>query len=88
MPAVRLVIFDCDGVLVDSERISHTVLAQMLGELGAPNSLDEAIDQFMGTSLPRCLELVSERLGRPTPLSFRSDFAQRTQLAFTQQSEI
>ena len=75
-------IFDSDGVLVDSERISHTVLAEMLSELGTPTSLDEAIDQFMGTSLPRCLELVSERLGRPTPVNYRSDFAQRTHLAF------
>ena len=85
MPPVQLVIFDCDGVLVDSEAISHAVLAEMLSELGAPTSLDEAIEQFMGTSLPRCLELVGERLGRTTPASFRSDFAQRTQLAFKAQ---
>jgi HAD superfamily hydrolase (TIGR01509 family) len=42
------VLFDCDGVLVDSERITHIVLVQMLGELGWTLSVDEAMGIFVG----------------------------------------
>ncbi|WP_322041872.1 HAD family phosphatase [Paraburkholderia sp. J67] len=42
------VLFDCDGVLVDSERITHVVLVQMLGELGWTLSVDEAMGIFVG----------------------------------------
>src|SRR5215469_9235713 len=42
------VLFDCDGVLVDSERITHIVLVQMLGELGWTISVDEAMGIFVG----------------------------------------
>jgi beta-phosphoglucomutase-like phosphatase (HAD superfamily) len=45
-----LVIFDCDGVLVDSERLSHSVLKDMIGELGVALTLDETLEHFMGTS--------------------------------------
>jgi HAD superfamily hydrolase (TIGR01509 family) len=42
------VLFDCDGVLVDSERITHEVLVAMLGELGWTLSVDEAMRIFVG----------------------------------------
>jgi HAD superfamily hydrolase (TIGR01509 family) len=42
------VLFDCDGVLVDSERITTEVLVQMLGELGWTLSVDEALQIFVG----------------------------------------
>jgi len=42
------VLFDCDGVLVDSERITHTVLVQMLGELGWTLTVEEALRIFIG----------------------------------------
>lgn len=42
------ILFDCDGVLVDSERITHIVLVQMLGELGWTLSVDEAMGIFVG----------------------------------------
>ena len=48
MPTQRFdaVLFDCDGVLVDSEPISNRVLADMLGELGARLSVEETIRTF------------------------------------------
>jgi HAD superfamily hydrolase (TIGR01509 family) len=46
----RLVIFDCDGVLVDSERLSHEVLCEMLAEHGVDWSLQQALERFMGGS--------------------------------------
>jgi HAD superfamily hydrolase (TIGR01509 family) len=42
------VLFDCDGVLVDSELITNRVLAQMLGELGWSISVEETMRLFIG----------------------------------------
>lgn len=44
------VIFDCDGVLVDSELLSNSVLAEVLTELGVPYTREECIRDFMGRS--------------------------------------
>lgn len=77
-----LVIFDCDGVLVDSERIAHEVLNGMLAERGLALSFDETVQRFIGTSLPVCLQRVGELLGGPTPPEFMPEFARRTRLAF------
>ncbi len=51
----KLVIFDCDGVLVDSERITNQVFVQMLNELGLSLTLDDMFDQFVGHSMAQCL---------------------------------
>src|SRR5688572_18450617 len=45
-----LVIFDCDGVLVDSERLTNGVFAQMLNELGVAVTLDDMFEAFVGHS--------------------------------------
>ncbi len=62
-----LVIFDCDGVLVDSERISARVFAQLLGELGLAFTPSQMFDTFMGNSMQRCVDIVTERLGHAPP---------------------
>ena len=77
-----LVIFDCDGVLVDSERLSHQVLQQMLAEHGVAIGFDEAVQRFIGTSLPVCLARVAELLQAPLPEGFAEQFALRTRQAF------
>ncbi len=58
-----LVIFDNDGVLVDSEPISNTILAAYLTELGYPTSYEESIRDYMGSAMHRIHELVRERSG-------------------------
>ncbi len=78
----ELVIFDCDGVLVDSELLSNRVLAQMLAEIGLPMSLEETIATFMGHTLPACIAIIEERTGRPIPSNFVADFRDRTFDAF------
>jgi beta-phosphoglucomutase-like phosphatase (HAD superfamily) len=50
-----LVIFDCDGVLVDSEIISNTILADMLGGMGWKLSLRETVDTFVGRTMSSCM---------------------------------
>jgi HAD superfamily hydrolase (TIGR01509 family) len=78
----ELLIFDCDGVLVDSERLSHGVLQQMLAELGVRLSFEATVDRFIGTSLPMCMARVGELLGAAPPQDFVERFGQRTRAAF------
>ena len=67
MAAIRGVIFDCDGVLVDSEPASNRVLAEILTELGLPTTTEQSMATFMGKSWATNLEIIEERLGRPAP---------------------
>lgn len=77
-----LVIFDCDGVLVDSERISHEVLCEMLAEQGVSLPFDEAVRRFMGSSVPLAIEHLGELLGRPAPQDWLDEMLVRTREAF------
>jgi HAD superfamily hydrolase (TIGR01509 family) len=76
-----LVIFDCDGVLVDSELITNRVFAQMLNELGIAISLEDMFERFVGRSMPQCLEIVTKLLGRPVPRHFVEQYQTRTATA-------
>jgi HAD superfamily hydrolase (TIGR01509 family) len=62
---LQLVIFDCDGVLVDSEVISNDVLARSLTEEGVQTTLAEARRDYQGLLLGEVLERAEARLGRP-----------------------
>ncbi|HEX4467218.1 MAG TPA: HAD family phosphatase [Solirubrobacteraceae bacterium] len=64
MAAVELAIFDCDGVLVDSEPISNGVLAEMLAAEGLQMTLAEARAAFQGMLLSEVRTSVEQRLGR------------------------
>jgi HAD superfamily hydrolase (TIGR01509 family) len=77
MPPYDLVIFDCDGVLVDSERITNRVFAELLNELGVPATLESMFARYLGNSWPRCLELVAEDLGGAPPAEFEAKFRAR-----------
>ena len=68
-----LIIFDCDGVLVDSEIIAHALLAQMMTDLGHPMTTAEAVQKFAGRSLVDTLSLTEASLGRSIP----NDLGQR-----------
>ncbi len=67
MPRFDLVIFDCDGVVVDSERISHDVFGAFMRSLGASLSEAEMHERFLGRRLAECLAVVEELTGRPVP---------------------
>lgn len=60
--APELVIFDCDGVLVDSERIAVRIEVQIGAELGWPLTADEVIEKFVGRSNKSIGALVEARL--------------------------
>jgi HAD superfamily hydrolase (TIGR01509 family) len=61
-----LIIFDCDGVVVDSERIVHAVFNEFIAELGF-TSTAEINELFLGRTLADCLRIVAERTGRAAP---------------------
>jgi HAD superfamily hydrolase (TIGR01509 family) len=77
----ELIIFDCDGVLVDSERITARVFADMLGELGLAVTVQDIFDQFVGKSLDQCLGIVSRSFGRGVPPGFVEEYRTRSGLA-------
>lgn len=71
---IRSVIFDCDGVLVDSEEIANSALAGLLTEAGLPTDYDEAVDIFRGHSMDSVLEIAAERLGGPLPFDLSARY--------------
>jgi HAD superfamily hydrolase (TIGR01509 family) len=77
-----LVIFDCDGVLVDSEVISNGVLARMLCEEGLPTTLAEARRDYQGLLLSEVLDRVATKLGRQLPAGWLSRYEQERQEEF------
>ncbi|WP_345597049.1 HAD family hydrolase, partial [Streptomyces marokkonensis] len=79
-----LVIFDNDGVLVDSEPISNRLLAGYLTELGHPTSYDDSLRDYMGAAMHRVHDLVLERTGRRLPEDFDDVFHGRVFAAFEQ----
>lgn len=62
-----MVIFDCDGVLVDSEIISVKVDQMVLADLGWSISVEEIVDRFVGRAHAYFLDVVQEHLGRKLP---------------------
>jgi len=77
----RLVIFDCDGVLVDSERISNRVFCSMLNDLGLRVTIEDMFQHFVGLSMPQCVQLITEMSGRPPPPDFVETLRERTDVA-------
>ncbi|QBI22148.1 HAD family hydrolase [Egibacter rhizosphaerae] len=74
-------ILDCDGVLVDSERIAARVDAEVLGELGWPVSCDEVVERFVGSSTDHFVAEVQRRLGEELPSDWYEELARRQQEA-------
>jgi HAD superfamily hydrolase (TIGR01509 family) len=63
----ELVIFDCDGVLIDSERLAVKVDVALLRELGWPLSEGEVIERFVGRSDADTKAAIEAQLGRELP---------------------
>src|SRR5215217_5343603 len=69
----ELVIFDCDGVLIDSERIAVRVDAEVLGRLGWHLTEEEIIERFMGRSDAYMRGEIEARIGRPLGLEWADE---------------
>lgn len=77
-----LVVFDNDGVLVDSEPIANGVLAGILTGYGIPTTTDEAIRDYMGGSMARVRDLNRARHRRELPDDFEDVYHERVFAAF------
>ncbi|MFI9112094.1 HAD family hydrolase [Streptomyces venezuelae] len=73
----ELVIFDCDGVLVDSERIYCRVDREVFASLGAEFTEVEMVEYFVGSSHDMLTAIVEERRGRPLEPDWQAPFKQR-----------
>jgi HAD superfamily hydrolase (TIGR01509 family) len=77
-----LIIFDCDGVLVDSELLSCTCLSETLARYGIDLGQDQALELFLGRSMAAVLEHY-QALGRSIPEQFSAELSARVRDAFT-----
>ncbi len=82
---VQLVIFDCDGVLVDSEPVANRMLGQMLSELGLDLTQEQIFQSFVGYSMAHVMRVIESMLGRAPPESFLRELQARTFAAFRTQ---
>jgi HAD superfamily hydrolase (TIGR01509 family) len=72
-----LVIFDNDGVLVDSERLANGILAELLTEAGLPYTLDEAVRDYMGGSMVSMRQKAEAMLGSALPADLEDRYHQQ-----------
>ena len=80
--SVELVIFDCDGVLIDSERLAVKVDVLVLRELGWPLSEAEVIERFVGRSDRDTQAAIEAHLGRKLPAGWEEQFKPLYEEAF------
>ena len=67
------IIFDFDGVLLESELELNRLTAELLTNLGAPTTLEEALQFFTGLTGPDLMKVIENRLGGPVPTSFNEE---------------
>jgi HAD superfamily hydrolase (TIGR01509 family) len=77
-----LVIFDCDGVLVDSERLALRIDVQVLAKLGWPITEAEMVDRFVGVSDSDFRKAIEAQLGRHLPVDWEAEFEPLYRSAF------
>ena len=82
----KCIIFDCDGVLVDSESISNQVIVDLANTQGDNIDLDYAINHYAGTSLRFVKDDVERIIGKKLPSNFDQEYRRITYLKF--QTEI
>ena len=80
--APELVIFDCDGVLVDTEPISNRVMADAIGDAGLAMSVEEVTKTFEGMRLDDIATSLEERLGKRLPEGWVAAFENRRAAEF------
>jgi HAD superfamily hydrolase (TIGR01509 family) len=79
--SLQLVIFDCDGVLVDSEPVANRIVAASLTEHGWPMTAEDSQRLFLGRSLPDMRPAVAGRLGEEAASRWIAEVADRVATA-------
>lgn len=79
---VKCIIFDCDGVLVDTEKIGNGILLEMAAEYGFEMELEDAYRNFNGRNLKDCFRHIEEAIDKKLPETFESEYRERSFNAF------
>lgn len=82
---VKCIIFDCDGVLVDTEKIGNGILLSMAAEHVFKMELEDAYRNFNGRNLNDCFRHIEEAINQKLPETFESDYRQKSFEAFKTQ---
>ncbi|MGK0252929.1 MAG: HAD superfamily hydrolase (TIGR01509 family) [Mariniflexile sp.] len=82
MSKYKCIIFDCDGVLVDSEPISNQVMVDLANSYGANIDLDYAMKHFKGSFFESCKNKISQLIDSPLPDTFETDYRSQSFEAF------
>jgi beta-phosphoglucomutase-like phosphatase (HAD superfamily) len=72
MKKLKCILFDCDGVLVDSEPIAIQALIDLAAPFGFEMSLANGMTSFSGQSLPYCFEYIEKEIGQHLPSDFEN----------------
>jgi len=78
----KLVIFDCDGTLVDSERISNRLISDMMNELGISMNEKRSLQLFKGTHFGKILEYIDSSLQKSLDFDFEKEYRRRCRISF------
>jgi HAD superfamily hydrolase (TIGR01509 family) len=84
---IELVIFDCDGVLVDTELLANRVFIEEIKKFGFELTEAEAWEHFPGTRLLHCIEYVERSNGRRVPTEFIDIYRTKSAAAFATEME-
>ena len=82
MKNIKCIIFDCDGVLVDSEAIANQILLSMAKEHGLEMTLEQAIKNFNGRGLKDCFQQIEKIANKKLPEEFEKEYRKKTFEAF------
>lgn len=82
---MSLVIFDCDGVLVDSEPLVNRIEAEYFTQLGVPMTAREACEQFKGKTVKQVADALQARAGCELSAEFGYDWAMTTALGIVEE---
>lgn len=84
---IQCILFDCDGVLVDSEKIGNQILLEMASSFGLEMTLEDALQHFNGRSLKASFEYIESQIQQQLPDHFETEYRRRTFEAFQTQLE-
>jgi HAD superfamily hydrolase (TIGR01509 family) len=87
-PPLAMVIFDCDGVLIDSEAISNRIVAEDLTALGWPMTTEEAEHRFIGLSFHDMLPMIEAGIGRRLDDTWVEGLVERVVAAMAREVEM
>jgi HAD superfamily hydrolase (TIGR01509 family) len=83
MSGIDLIIFDCDGVLIDSEWMVCTMVSEELTSLGYPITPEQVVERYTGRPEPEVVADIAARWGQPVPAAYREAMTRRIHDAFT-----